>query len=144
MVAAWGHRHPDHFGGLWFDNDAAEAGVGPVLLAVAIRDRASEDIVASLRSGLQHPDRLAVLPCAFSLRELDAVRCGIREKHMPARRQVRGTYVSTLGLDVRRNRIEVGLSERDEDLARNIAGAFAGFPVVFLYGVRIEPVADRS
>jgi hypothetical protein len=98
--------------------------------------------VHSLRSRLQHPDRLTLVPCEFSMRELEAALRGMPDRHMPDRRSPgRGAHVTTLGLDVRRYRLEVGLSERDDDKARGIADEFAGFPVVFGHGVRGEPVA---
>jgi hypothetical protein len=141
-AAGWGREHPEAFGGLWFDNDDAEAGVGAVRIAVAVRARTSQVVVHSLRSRLQHPDRLTLVPCEFSMRELEAALRCIRDRHMPDRRsRGRGAHVTTLSLDIRRNRIEVGLSERDDDKARGIADEFAGFPVVFVHGVRVEPVA---
>lgn len=141
-AAWWGREHPEAFGGLWFDNDDAEAGVGAVRIAVAVRARTSQVVVHSLHSRLQHPDRLTLVPCEFSMRELEAALRDIRDRHMPDRRSPgRGAHVTTLSLDIRRNRIEVGLSERDDDKARGIADKFAGFPVVFVHGVRVAPVA---
>lgn len=141
-AAGWGREYPEAFGGLWFDNDDAEVGVGAVRIAVAVRARTSQVVVHSLRSRLEYPDRLTLVPCEFSIRELEAALRGIRDRYMPDRRgRGRGAHVTTLGLDVRRNRIEVGLSERDDDKARGIAEEFAGFPVVFVHGLRGEPVA---
>jgi hypothetical protein len=141
-ATAWGREHPDVFGGLWFDNYEAKAGTGPVRLAVAVRAGAEPALTISLQSRLRRPDRLAVVPCTFSLLELNAARDQIREKHMPDRLSPdRGTHITTLSIDVQRNSIEVGLSQRDDDKAREFADEVAGYPVVFVHGVRIEPVA---
>lgn len=142
VAARWGQEHPEAFGGLWFENDDSEAGTGPVRLAVAIQARTSNAVVESLRARLQHPDLLTVVACPYALRELESAASGIRRRYMPDRHDPSSSpAVRTLAVDVRRNRIEVGMAEADDETAAAIREELGDIPVVFDPGVQVVPAA---
>jgi hypothetical protein len=146
MAAAdkWGADHPDQFAGAWFDNGDAEAGAGPVRLALGVVRGSDPTPIDRLREQLRYPERLVVRACKHSLRELDELRSEIMSRHMPARRGATGTYVSSIGTDVQENFVHITLSTNDEQAAGRLRQEFAARPLKITLGVVVAPVAGRS
>lgn len=144
VAAAWGQEHPDAFGGLWFDNDDAGAGEGPVRLAVAVRRGTDSALPDALRGAVQHPDRLSIVACDRSLRELEALAGRIRERHMPDRAAPGTRHVLTLSIDVRAGSVEAGIDDVNGEVARQPRHEFAGEPVVIAVAPNIAALSTAQ
>jgi hypothetical protein len=140
----WGDDHPEQFAGAWFDNGAAEAGAGPVRVAVGVVSGSDPTAIKSLHEQLRYPERLVVKACRQSLRELDELRSEIVARYMPPRRPATGTYVSTISTDLPANAVHITLSTNDQEAADRLRQEFPGRPLKITLGVVVVPVAGRS
>jgi hypothetical protein len=138
----WGCDHPEEFAGAWFDNGAAEGGVGPVRVAVGVVSGSDPTAIESLREQLRYPERLEVRACEHSLRELDELRSEIVARHMPPRRAATGTYVSSIGTDIQTNTVHLTLSTNDKEAAERLRQEFCDRPLKITLGVVIAPAAS--
>lgn len=139
-----GTDHPDHYAGTWFDSDGAEAGTGPVRIALGVVSGSDPKPIERLREQLRYPERLVIRACEHSLRELDELRSEITARHMPQRQRPSGTYISTIGTDLQANAVHITLSTNDKEAAERLRQEFPGRPLKITLDVVVTPVAGRS
>ena len=143
MAAAesWGTAHLEQFAGTWFDNEDAEAGTGPVRVALGVVSGNDLEPIERLREQLRYPERLVVRACEHSLRDLNELRSEIVARHMPPRRVAAGTYVSSISTDLPTNTVHITLSTNDAKAAERLRQEFAGRPLKITLGVVVVPAA---
>ena len=116
-IREWADANPDRFGGLWFDNDAALAGTGPVMLTIAVVGDA-EPVQRQLKDSVTHPGQIQVVTCRWTHAELSDLRDQIWREQ--AGQPFEGTYITTAGPDERANVVHVGISTDDEAFAQQL------------------------
>lgn len=139
-LAEWGGQHPEVFSGLWFDNELAEEGRGPVRLTLAVLSGTDPAIVQEALGVLRHTDRAVVVERDHTLGQLERLHQDVVEHVVGRERNTRGTAVSAVGCDLVRGVVVVSLSQVDQQLADQLLSCYAGRPIEIEQGVRVVPV----
>ena len=129
----WSQQRQEVFGGLWFDNEAAEAGTGAVTigLATTLEPDVLKQEVAPL---MQHPDRLVPVKCQWTYQDLRQVQELIVQEMGGEPGQ--GTYISTCGIDQQANVVEIGISTHDHQFAQRLLDRYGRDRTRVEFGVR--------
>lgn len=140
-ISSWAEQHPDVFAGLWLDNSSFLTGTGSVRLAVGL---AGLDLVqgeAVLSPLLDDPQLLVLVaqtwPEAVLRQAQDSVASGFMGLCLGA------TYVSSVGIDIQANLLEVMLNQPDPELEERIRDQVRPVPVQIVYGYVSHGGGDR-
>jgi hypothetical protein len=122
-VQRWAEDHPDLYAGSWYD-DAGSPGAGGTGCFVLATTAAPEDVRSRLDTILDHPDRIRVVHRRHTYRELGALRDRIVSEHLQSPRLRDTTAITTVGPDVRRNRVAVALNRKDARFAAELVECY--------------------
>lgn len=131
-ISSWAHQHPHVFAGLWADNSGFLTGIGPVRLAVALAGLDLAEGKAGLAPLMDDPELLVLVAQTWPEAVLRQAQNNIATRFMGVPQGA--TLVSSVGVDVPANLLEVMLNQPDPELEERIRGQVRPVPVRIVYG----------
>lgn len=138
-LRAWSQANADSFGGWWFNNEPAEAGLGSVRICIAVT-APEQDVRGQLAPLLDHPDRVDVIQCRWSYRDLQELTAQIA-KRMPIGDPPRGTFITRCGPNIQANLVTVGIDPEDHDYAQMLLGEYGSDRIEVIQGCGVVPLS---